>query len=276
MSMNNGKLNFVTALPEEARPIVHYYRLKRRHDIHPFPVYENDNLQLVVTGIGKTVVATATGYLAGITKDLQFTAWLNVGIAGSGRYKAGDFVLAHKVTDHDRQRHFYPTLWFEHSFATASLVTVEQPVTDYGANELFDMEASAFYPAAMTFSTAELVQCGKIVSDTREVSIDQITPQVVVQRIEQNLEHIDHVAQALLHGINTLAADSRGHEEAGILKAKYHFTSAQQFQLSVTLQKWFALASESPLQAIDLANINTAKALLQELEARINELPVNY
>jgi adenosylhomocysteine nucleosidase len=274
--MDSGKLNFVTALPEEARPIVNYYRLKRRHDIHPFPVYENDNLQLIVTGIGKTTVATATGYLAGITKDLQFTAWLNVGIVGSGRHETGDFILVHKVTDLDRQRHYYPALWFEHSLETAPLVTVEQPAVDYDKDVLFDMEAAAFYPAAMAFSTSELVQCCKIVSDNRQVSIEQITSQVVVQCVEQNLEHIDNVAQALLRGVNTLAADSRGREEATELKAKYHFTSAQQSHLYIALQKWFALTTESPLQVLNLANINNAKALLQELDGRINELPVNY
>lgn len=276
MSMDRGKLNFVTALPEEARPIVNHYRLKRRHDIHPFPVYENDNLQLIVTGIGKTAVATATGYLAGITKDHPFTAWLNVGIAGSSRHEPGDFILVHKVTDDDCQRHYYPTLWFEHPFETATLVTVVHPAVDYDRGELFDMEASAFYPAAMAFSTSELVQCCKIVSDNRQVSIQQITPQVAVQYVEQNLENIDNVAQALLRGVHMLAADNCGREEADMLKARYHFTSAQQSQLNVALQKWFALTDELPRQVLNLANIKTAKAVLQELDARINELPVDY
>ena len=276
MPITDPKLNIVTALAEEARPIVHHFRLKRRHDIHPFAVYENLQTTLIVAGIGNLAAATATGYLAGIARSNQHAAWLNVGIAGAKRGEIGDFVLAHKISDHHHKRHYYPTLWFEHGCKTAPLITVEEPVVNYNDDVLFDMEAYGFCSAAMNFSTSELVHCCKIISDNYHVSIDNISPQSVVNWVEQNLINIQHVAESLLQGASKLNSDIKGREDAELIKSKYHFTTSQQSQLDLVLQKWFAMSDESPVNNLDFTTIKNAKDVLRELNAKLNQLPVDY
>ena len=276
MPITDNKLNIVTALAEEARPIIHHLRLKRRHDIHPFPVYENTQTTLIVAGIGKLAAATATGYLAGLACSNQHVAWLNVGIAGTRRCELGDFVLAHKISDHQRKRHFYPTLWFEHGFKTAPLISVEQPVVNYDDDVLFDMEAYGFYSAAMNFSTSELVHCCKIISDNHQASIDNVSPQFVVHSVEQNLANIQYVAESLMQGVSKLNSDIKGWEDAELIKTKYHFTTSQQSQLDLALQKWFAISKESPVNGLDFTTIKNAKDVLSELEIRLNQLPIGY
>ncbi|MGD8640824.1 MAG: hypothetical protein PVF34_11555 [Gammaproteobacteria bacterium] len=276
MSRDAAQLNIVTALPEEARPLIHCFRLKRRHDIHPFPVYENADIQLIVSGIGKTAAATATGYLARQHAEQRYTAWLNIGIAGGKQFDTGQCLLAHQVTDSDQQRNYYPTLWFDNTLKTARVFTANVPETNYGDDALYDMEAAAFYGAAMHFSTVELIHCCKIVSDNREVTIDQITSSSVVNSIEQNLKPIQQLVEQLLRGAGRLNDDFRGQDELEILRDRYHFTTVQQSQLNTILQKWFALTDQSPLQLLDLEGIKNAKRLLQELDTRLNEFPVHY
>ena len=61
-----------------------------------------------------------------------------------------------------------------------------------------DMEAAGFYEIALKFSTVELVQCIKIVSDNEISCIDNINPKRVNQWLSDKITEIDRVLNLLL------------------------------------------------------------------------------
>jgi hypothetical protein len=269
-------INLIVALSEEARPIIHYYRLKRLHHLHAFPVYAGDNLRLIVCGIGNLATATATGYLAGIVGVEPNTAWLNIGIAGSKNISVGEAVLAHQITDMTRQQHFYPTICFEAALKTAAVQTVSVPETGYSEGIVYDMEAAGFYSAAMRFSTTELIHSLKIISDNKTLDISSISSSSVVTLVEQNLGAISKVIAALQGKVAELNADYNGQEEISLIRSRLSFTVSQQAQLQTLIQNWFALTDASPLSVLDIDSVKTSKALLNKLQLKLNEIPVKY
>ena len=55
-------INILTALPCEAKPLIHHYRLNGRQ-VHGFRIYENSDMRLIVSGIGKVAAAAACACL---------------------------------------------------------------------------------------------------------------------------------------------------------------------------------------------------------------------
>ncbi len=125
----------VTALDCEARPLIQHYKMRRCQQFKPFPLYQGDNISLVVSGIGATNAMLATATLAGMNagqsvdshtgmpmthprqpnrsvnstpnpiiarvpgSQIPEVAWLNIGIGGHQHYAIGSAFLAHKVTN---------------------------------------------------------------------------------------------------------------------------------------------------------------------------------
>lgn len=269
-------LNIVVALPEEARPIVHHFRLNRIHEINAFPVYGRDQVRLIVSGIGKLSSATATGYLSGINDSAKPGAWLNVGIAGSAKMPVGQAVLANQVIDDVSRHKFYPTIFFDTDLTTSAITTVSLPRSEYINDSMYDMEAAGFYSAALRFCSSELIHCYKIVSDNEEFHVDNISKIDVVNLVEQNLEDIVWLSSLLLESSDLLDVGNKGNEIFKFLNSRYHFTVSQQAQLNSLLQNWYAITEESPVDKLDLNVIKNAKTLLSELQRKINEMPLNF
>ncbi|MCI0507735.1 MAG: hypothetical protein L0Z73_16715 [Gammaproteobacteria bacterium] len=269
-------LNLVAALPEEARPVIHHYQLKRLHQAHAFPVYSNGDIRLIVSGIGGLAAASAVGYLAGILDAGKTTAWLNVGIAGCKRLPVGEAALAHKITDMTSQKIFYPSTCFDPPCNTTGIKTVAIPEIHYPDDEAYDMEAAGFYSAALRFSTLELIHSIKIISDNAASHIESISGSGVMSLIERNIKTISSMANILLDMAAGLDAERNGAEEMKLICARIHFTVSQQAQLATLMQNWYALTDTSPLALLNIDALKTAKALLNELQSRISGLPVKY
>ncbi|HEY5603069.1 MAG TPA: hypothetical protein VIM41_08185 [Gammaproteobacteria bacterium] len=269
-------LNIVVALSEEARPFIQYYRLKRLHHRHAFPVYGNDNIQLIVSGVGNLRAAVATGYLAGIRDSGRTTAWLNAGIAGCKSLPVGETVLAHKIIDTVSRQVFYPAICFDPPCKTGNIRTVPIPEIQYPCDNVYDMEAAGFFSAAMRFGTLELIHCLKIVSDNEASPIHRVSSSGVVHLVEQQMEVIAAIAAVLLDMAAALDRDSKGDEEIEWISSRFHCTVAQQAQLRMLIQNWFALTDASPLAMLELGALKNTAAVLNALRIQINEIPVAY
>ena len=97
-------LNLIAATHAEAEPIISALKLKKVTAL--LNCYQNKNVHLVITGIGKCNTATACGWLAEKTAQSsgksavgKSSAWLNLGIAGHKSAELGSLMVAHKVTD---------------------------------------------------------------------------------------------------------------------------------------------------------------------------------
>lgn len=267
-------LHVVVALRAEAKPLIDHYSLVRRNS-HAFPIYDNQDIALILSGTGKVAAAAAAGYLHAQTGNHSCTGWLNIGIAGHGRRAIGDGVLVHKITDQTTARSWYPPLTFELPCASDNLITVDEPETKYHDNGLYDMEAAGFYATACRFTTGELVHCYKIVSDNLATSTEDISAQNVRALIEQRLDTIDVLTQALKALGARLAALRSDPRELSRFLGYWRFTVSEQHQLRRLLLHWQARSSER-VWSDELAALPRANDALRYLSQQLDALPIEY
>ena len=265
-------INLVVALPAEARPLIARYRLTDKSTCGGFRIYRNAGMSLVISGPGKVAAAAASALLAACNGAAAQAAWLNIGIAGHATHATGHGLLAHRITDHATGKSWYPPQLFDLGTTTSSLLTVDTPESSYHRDLAYDMEASGFYAAATRFSSAELVQCFKVVSDNREHSIATITAESCAQLITRALDEIE----PLLGALSALAQDHDSWHAAppGLeqLARHWHFTVSQQHQLSELARRWKVLVPDQPLWLDRLDTRKKAAEVLQCLQQHLDSL----
>ena len=130
----------MVALPCEAKPIINHFNL-RKSDPTLFKIYSNQDhsVRLIISGVGSSASSRATKQLASVSEAGVSTAWLNIGIGGHKEFPLGTPILAHKVTDSQTERSWFPQLVFDPKCVTASVKTVENPVFNYLNNDVVEM-----------------------------------------------------------------------------------------------------------------------------------------
>jgi len=269
-------INIVAALPVEAKPIIQHFRLQKIQGNHSFTIFSNGDVELIVSGVGAIAAATATGYLAARRGHQQVVAWLNIGIVGSLSRSVGDAVLAHSVTDVTNGQRYYPSLIFAPMCDTASVVTVPKPETSYDGESVFDMEASGFYAAATRFNSNELIHCLKVVSDNQHNSVSNISEPLVKALITEQMEKIDQLVNEMRALIEKLGENAQATEDYRVIAKHFHFTVSQQLTLKSHINHWYALTNHVLLSELIIENYRNAKALLAELQRRLNTMPLSY
>lgn len=267
-------LHIITALPCEAKPLIQHYRLNGRQAENGFRIYENGQIRLIIAGIGKCAAAAASAYLQGNEPKTRH-AWLNLGIAGHGSLNVGEVLLAHKVIDAATGNHWYPAMPFKIPCATAELISVDQPETEYQGDCAYDMEASGFYATACRFNSSELVQVLKIISDNQTNPADQISGKQVEEIISTRLDIIEAVVQQLMKMSQQVAQQLPPTDLLQEFQQHWHFTVSQQHQLLRLLQRWQARSIE-PLNVYHYRLEKNSKTVLQLLERRIDRLPFRF
>lgn len=269
-------INVVVALQCEAKPLIRHYGLTGHNAAGGYRLYQNDAMQLIVSGVGPAASAAAVAFLFGVTGQQLDALWLNVGVAGRGNRPLGTPMLANKITDVATARSWYPPLVFDAPCETAHLCTVARPEAGYDGDKAFDMEASGFYAAANRFSTAELIHVLKVVSDNGASGPASVSAELVETLVADSLPVLD----ALLDALSPLAAQA-----AQCIASppffdecvrRWHFTVSQQRQLQDALRRWQALAPhESPLVEAVVSG-RSANEVLAALAVRLDELPISF
>lgn len=168
----------VTALRQEARPLIDALGLKQDSSSRRIPVYTSADALLVISGIGKLYAGIATTHaihLAGESKDKHL---INVGMCGAvvDQIALGEAVTVNKIWDHSSGREFFPDMLINHSLQEASLGTFDQPVTTANrpilACDIVDMEASGIFQAAHLFMAPHQMLFLKVATDYLEFSSD--------------------------------------------------------------------------------------------------------
>jgi len=244
--------------------------LKHRQVQSAFPLYGNDGMALVVSGTGKIASAAATAWLAGFTGEDRRAAWLNIGIAGHATHDIGTGLLVNRITDCASNRSWYPPQVHDLDIPASSLLCVDAPENDYRADALYEMEASGFYATACRFTSGELVQCFKVVSDNRQQPGTGINAKFCRQLLAGQLEPLERVIDAL-QGLQQQYNDRHSpHPDHERLLANWHFSVSQQHQLGRLLQRWMTLAPGQPAWSSTLHPLKTASAVLQHLEQQLD------
>lgn len=228
-------MNFVVAFKGEAQPLIHFHQLKKVEDA-PYPLFRNDQHSLIISGLGRDRVISATTALHQETNKPNL-GWMNLGIAGHGGLGFGEAFIAGKVIDESSEEAFYPPQIFEHSFGVSCLQTCSHPSTQYQPNLGFDMEAHAFYRTTCQFSIRELVQVIKIVSDNPDHDLNQFNTKGVPAMIERHLKEIDALVKQIDTASFAMRSDNELVEVCQRAQSMHSFSVTQRHQLHDLLRQ---------------------------------------
>jgi adenosylhomocysteine nucleosidase len=173
-------ISIVMATMIEAKPFVMGMSLKE-YGGKPFPVFRNDNIRLVISGIGKANAAMASAYCC---REFNPSCICNLGAAGAVGFShpLGEIFHITKIFEHDRPklRSDKPMVYKPHvldGFQNATLSTGDRAITDPEERmeisrfaDLVDMEGAAVVQACRIFETK--CYLFKFVSDTPEHTND--------------------------------------------------------------------------------------------------------
>lgn len=249
----------ITALDAEARPLIEHYRLKRDMSL-PYTLYKNDDILLLVSGVGKTNALMALSALLGwnIPKPTDFL--INIGICGAPcEYEIGEALLIHQIIDHEKR--YYPDILYPHSLRETSLLCVNEPQSH--TSELpVDMESAALFQAASRFFKLHQLAFVKIVSD--HFTPEHVTKEGAIQIIASKLSLIDDLILSLktVQSTQSFFSDK---ERTGIESFKSHFTKSQGDSLEDALCFFRLKNPAKPLSLpSDIPNSKRERSMLLE------------
>lgn len=167
-------INIFTALYCEAKPIIHYFDLKRQQNINGFQYFSNDSVNLLITGTGIVNAAVGVTSLCSVHTPDSGDILVNIGICGTENLnlQKGTLIYCNKIIDLSTYKIHYPDMLFRHPFIEGTVTTSPVPVTGKtGRNNegpgivVTDMEASGIFHAGAIFYQPHQMFFFKIVSD---------------------------------------------------------------------------------------------------------------
>jgi len=269
-------INIVCALKCEARPLIDHFGLQHK-PVDDIKLYQNSKINLVISGVGRKLSASAVRRLAQSRK--QPSAWLNIGIAGHGQLAVGTGRMIHKITGPDGLNWYPPNLALntgnklgKNKIDSISLKTVDKTEQSYSENCAYDMEAAYFYQAAINHQTSELVQCYKIISDNTCSPTDNINAKKISTLIEKRLPDISMMIEAL-SGLHKHPAINSQTKSITKLTNDYHFSQYQKIHLVKLLERLSLLTNQDSYDQL-VPKLKNSGQVLDWLENKIKELPV--
>ena len=265
-------IHFVIATYPEAMPIIKYYKLKQMKHVTPFSIFVNKykDISLIISGIGKVASSSAVSFMYCIFEYKKNNIWINIGIAGYGKGKIGEVFLINKITDHLTKKNFYPSIVFECRIPTIACQSYEIPNFNY-SSKLHDMELTGFFETATKFSSNELVQSLKVVSDNKENKIDKNNKKFVSNLILNKINTIDLLTRKLKEISNSNDKDNINPKvinDFTYLTKSFHFSEYQKIELKKNLKKWYVLYKQD--SAINYTKyMKHASIILKKIKERL-------
>ena len=182
----------ITALKSEAKPIIDFYNLKFS-GLSNFPLYKNNNITLIVTGVGRKNVSNVSNSFFKKNKVIK-NHIINIGISGGrkGDCSIGQLFLINKVSDEKSKLSF--NLGPQQSFGLQNneITTVSKPVVNnnFKGEGLVDMEAYEICTAINNLYGLDRLFILKIVSDHMDMK-HHISANQVQSLIKQKVPVID-------------------------------------------------------------------------------------
>lgn len=264
-------INLVVALPPEAKPLIQEFGLKPAPDLAGFKRYANASMRLIICGLGRVNAASATAAL-GVATGGQNEVWLNLGIAGHGQMEVGTPVLGRALLLGGAALTWYPPLVIEAPCLGGSIMTLDRPETAYPQEHVYEMEAAGFYPTACRFTTGELVQVLKIISDNRKTPVETLSQGKISLLIEQNLP----VIRELLDKLSELSASLPEPQLQDLMELNpgWRLSVTSKLQLQRLLERYSALGGGEEI-AKRVRTSQSAKQALKILRTEVARLALD-
>ena len=264
------KFCWVIALRAEAKPLIDDLNMKLVENKSLFPIYANEETghALVISGMGSIKSAAAATFLKTYLKINDYSAWINLGIAGFFKGPIGDIYQANKVVLKESGAAFFPGLRLFKQIPSAILFTVSKPENGYKEKVLYDMEAAGFCEMAPSFSCNELTYVIKIVSDTPNASSSLITKHLVRELIEKQLSTIlDIIAE-----IEILVEEEKKRRsipnEVIEFEKRFKFTETNKYKFREIYRKWKVAFPSKKLDLSEFLN-SQPKEIILRLEKEV-------
>lgn len=228
------------ALSWEAQPLIEYYNLSSIESPH-FRIYGNEQMRLIISGVGKLRSAIATTYILSHIEDIDNCAAVNVGLCGAydQDYAVGTPILINKVKDMDTGYEYFPDILFSHDTVEGALET-HRKVVSRGDNfklheqlegQFVDMEAAGFFEAASVFLPPHRISCIKVVSD--HLGGTRLNREDIAKMIGRSISHIDNVCTYMRWDIENVAQvlDDEDRDYLEDIANHLRLTTAQTYEL---------------------------------------------
>lgn len=269
----------VTALEVEARPLIARFGLKIQAGSR-FRIYEGDGMQLLVTGMGKLQSAVATS--AALEKLPGRASVVNIGICGSNRH-IGEAFRANKIHDHASGQSWYPVSTDKRILPGICVETMDKPCENYYREVAYEMEASGFYSAAVRFTSSELIEVIKIVSDNPESPMARLKKKSaaaeVEQLIENQLDSITEISSELTKNAVSMPCPDSIDQLVSAIELSVHTTVSQGHTLRRLLQRHDTLTGGLPsLSALQSSKhqSSSAAAIISTLQRELEDIKPAY
>ena len=269
-------IRWVVALKEEAETILDEYNMDFVPEFRLFPVFSNfDKTRwLVVSGIGRHNSAAATTYLYVISNASRSTAWINLGIAGSGKGNYGDLCLVNKISNNGSSN-TYPATMPSVTFGKMKLFTSDIPVENYISHELIDMEGSAFYDVTNKLSGREFICLIKVISDGPTNSIKDLNRFKIIELIKSNITNI----KTVISYYEKLSADEcKTTNKSKIflqISSQWHFTVSQKYKLNKLIRRINTLTKDDEIIEL-IKDCKNSRSVIITLETKILNTEVDW
>lgn len=247
----------------EAQPLIEHFKLKPQTSI-PFPIFSNEFLRIIISGRGKISSASATAYLGALYPEVR--CWLNLGIAGHASYSLGTLILASSIQDEETKKTHYNRLLFSFSGKREPIITKTQPDTSYIDPGVYDMEASGFAEAALKFTSLELIQSVKIISDNASNPSYIPNKQQIQKLYTPNMPILEEILKQFHKVGSSLPEINFQSSMLNPFKTKYRFSETETHRLTALLKTFLyhKMSLEMPYSL--LAHSKNKKECLESLE----------
>jgi len=214
-------LYITVALSAEARPLIEHFKLTRTYTL-PYTMFENEQIRLIVTGVGIENAMMATSAFLGHFSPSKTDMLLNLGICAAPKnFEIGEAFLVHKICYKDG--FYFPDILFEHSLKESDIQSVDEPTQEM--LELpADMESYGVYKAASRFFSTHQIIFFKVVSDHFEPLY--VSKELAISLIFQNLKNLEAVLHSAAYVSNKDPLFSQEEKEL-ITSISDHLTKAQ-------------------------------------------------
>lgn len=187
---------FITALPSEARPVRHHFRLERDHRFNDHPVYRRPPFSLVISGTGRRAAFDAVSWSERAGLASENDTWINLGIGGHKTHPLGQVVLADEVVEPSSGKRWSCDAPYSDLWKPGRVMTLDAPAFEYREDALYDMEAAGFIEAVERIAPLRRSFCFKIVSDSADHDASEINGRLVSHLIGASIPALDRLLKA--------------------------------------------------------------------------------
>ena len=264
-------IHFIVATTSEARPLIDFFRLRKKESISNFIFFFNDNISLTISGIGKINAAMSVAHTYYEFNKIKNNVWINFGIAGHINHKIGEIFLINKIVDKETNFNYFPYIIKNCSLDQNSCMTYSKENFIYTDN-LSDMEASGFFMGAEKYSTKELIHVIKIISDNKDEKIDFSNKKKVYEIIKPNVKLISLYKDDILKiwkkfYFSKITIDKKVKKALENKKLSFY----QKKEFSKVLEIYFHNSEKNSTQTLDFSEnlVEKIKLIKQDLKYEI-------